>query len=302
MFFCLIVRSFIEVETTVMNTSISEIQALAGQFLHREGVHPQPLIGMAKWLKLDQSQIVKAVHEILVTGGKCSGPAKIISTHWIPEVCLSDANKGYGQKNLGNIVKLSTHQLMVLAFQGTHELMKTVKDSNKTLKSSISHLCAISGCCNPQHLVVESHSNNMLRQKCAILKVCQEGRHDLPKCLLDHPISSSEVLILMSQRSPKMKSDDRLKSLIPVPGDSAVFAISSQDDKVAIHLSEWCQRSGSTQFVVDQANQFVKTNAEMISVESCGVDLTKFLFPIGNSDAWRDKLVNVMCLHGFRCR
>lgn len=71
----------------------------------------------------------------------------------------------------------SVHRLAIRAW-GSHEQNVAML----VLLWEASHLCHQRRCCNPQHLVIETHRSNERRKPCWVKKVCVCQQH--PRCVL----------------------------------------------------------------------------------------------------------------------
>ncbi|KAK9359532.1 zinc-binding loop region of homing endonuclease-domain-containing protein [Lipomyces starkeyi] len=90
---------------------------------------------------------------------------------------------GYGRVNIKPLRELGVHpklhQLAVIATNRGDELKKTL-DSSRSF--DVSHLCHNGKCFNPEHLIVESSTNNLRRTRCNGHKVITYGSFTYHPC------------------------------------------------------------------------------------------------------------------------
>ncbi|KAK9483444.1 zinc-binding loop region of homing endonuclease-domain-containing protein [Lipomyces starkeyi] len=108
------------------------------------------------------------------------------STEPTPAPDLDDelkARLGYGRltiKELG--VRPFLHQLAVIATSRGDELKTTLDRSSWPRRFDVSHLCHNGKCFNPEHLIVESTTNNLRRRSCNGQKVISYGNFTYHPC------------------------------------------------------------------------------------------------------------------------
>ena len=64
----------------------------------------------------------------------------------------------------------------------TYTMIPRINEKGEPLECS--HICHMSICINPTHIVLETHSSNLGRMTCKVHGVCHNGNHSDPPCLL----------------------------------------------------------------------------------------------------------------------
>eukprot|EP01119_Soliformovum_irregulare_P012107 TRINITY_DN3125_c0_g1_i1.p1 TRINITY_DN3125_c0_g1~~TRINITY_DN3125_c0_g1_i1.p1 ORF type:complete len:336 (+),score=39.90 TRINITY_DN3125_c0_g1_i1:70-1077(+) len=121
---------------------------------------------------------------------------------WVPEIC----HKNSSDYNMTGKIKISTgptrpitvQVFELLCYLETGMTKEAYAEANgiPTSKVDVSHLCHLSCCCNPAHIIFEPSANNQRRRECNSQGLCDCGF--LPKCIINcHPRPMAKPLAML---------------------------------------------------------------------------------------------------------
>lgn len=192
-----------------------EVEEVSGLQILDDDLDPgeERTLQQYKFFQLRYGFLVKAVHMLIVTGCSSWGPVDMSTGHWISNACCADDKRTYTRIQIANVKGLSCHQLLAGAFFGRKAMQGASADSsilsNNISDKVVSHLCHVKACVNPKHLVIESHSNNIARNKCAARGYCL-GVHSGVSCVMFSSVEPDRFQELVMVRRPKQTLNDRL--------------------------------------------------------------------------------------------
>lgn len=165
---------------------IDQLEKYFGMPVHPDQRILQVAAGKGNKQKITFNQRINMLHEIAITGTDRGHYLKPHHDHLLYTGKISKTDK-YPQiaKNRGQFRgRIRIHILVMSVFRGTSK-----KFGKK--KFDVSHLCHNTRCARPDHLWLESHSDNTSRTFCCISGSCT--KHS-PRCILDGKFLTKEML------------------------------------------------------------------------------------------------------------